>query len=89
MNFGQGHFSNPKDRGASAFGRPGQMNMHSLAGTATSGNITSHIDGEARDLPGQRSFSQLTSDYGAGRHEAYDSPLAQPAYSEHGKVRVL
>lgn len=46
------------------------------------------IPGETRDLPGQSSASFLTADYGAGRHEAYDSELAQPAYSGHGKVRV-
>lgn len=46
------------------------------------------IPGETRDLPGQSSASFLTTDYGMGRHEAYDSELAQPAYSGHGKVRV-
>jgi hypothetical protein len=89
MAFGSGTFRNPKDRGASARGVAGSMNTHSLAQTSTGGSISTGIAGEVRDLPGQRSFQQLTSDYGAGKHEAYDSPLAQPAYSEHGKVRVF
>jgi len=57
--------------------------------SSTGGHITTGIPGEMHDLPGQKAYQQLTADYGAGRHEAYDSPLAQPAYSEHGKVRVL
>lgn len=51
-------------------------------------NVGTKIDGELSDLPGQRSAQLVTTDYGMGRHEAYDSPLAQPAYSGHGKVRV-
>lgn len=51
-------------------------------------NIKSSIDGEMNDLPGQRAASMATIDYGEGRHEVYDSPLVQPAYSGHGKVRV-
>jgi hypothetical protein len=51
-------------------------------------NVGTRIDGELSDLPGQRSAQMVTTDYGMGKHEAYDSPLAQPAYSGHGKVKV-
>lgn len=51
-------------------------------------NVGAHIDGELADLPGQRSAQMVTTDYSMGKHEAYDSPLAQPAYSGHGKVKV-
>lgn len=51
-------------------------------------NINSRVEGEIADMPGQKSAQMVTADYGAGKHEAYDSPLAQPAYSGHGKVRV-
>ena len=54
-----------------------------------SGATRNSIEGESHDLPGSHAFQMLTSDYGEGRHTAYDSPLAQPAYSEHGKVRVM
>jgi hypothetical protein len=51
-------------------------------------SIGTRIDGELSDLPGQKSASMVTTDYSMGKHEAYDSPLAQPAYSGHGKVKV-
>lgn len=89
MAFGSGTFRNPKDRGGSARGLSGSMNTHQMNFSTSGGTISSGIAGEVRDLPGQHAFQQLTGDYGAGKHEAYDSPLAQPAYSEHGKVRVL
>lgn len=50
--------------------------------------IKSSIDGEVNDMPGGHSAQFVTTDYGEQRHMAYDSPLAQPAYSGHGKVRV-
>jgi hypothetical protein len=58
---------------------------HSVGGSY---NVGTKIDGELSDLPGQRSAQMVTTDYGMGKHEAYDSPLAQPAYSGHGKVKV-
>lgn len=54
----------------------------------SAGSIHSAVDGEFNDLPGQHAVQNVSSEYGAGRHEAYDSPLAQPAYSGHGKVQV-
>lgn len=50
--------------------------------------IAGGIQGEDRNLPGQRTAEFLTNDYGQQRHMAYDSELAQPAYSGHGKVQV-
>ena len=50
--------------------------------------IQTGIQGESRNLPGQRSAEFLTNEYSQQRHMAYDSQLAQPAYSGHGKVRV-
>lgn len=50
--------------------------------------ISGGTPGEDRNLPGQHTAQFLTQDYGMQRHEAYDSPLAQPAYSGHGKVQV-
>lgn len=44
--------------------------------------------GTPGDLPGSHSAQFATTDYGLGRHEAYDSPLAQPAYDGSGKVKV-
>jgi hypothetical protein len=51
-------------------------------------SIGTRVDGELADLPGQKSAQMVTTDYGLGKHTAYDSPLAQPAYSGHGKVKV-
>jgi hypothetical protein len=51
-------------------------------------SIQTGIEGEDRNLPGQRSAQFLANDYGQQRHQAYDSQLAQPAYSGHGKVQV-
>jgi hypothetical protein len=65
--------------------------MHSSAEADMSESsmpIKSRIEGELADMPGQKSASLSTADYGVGKHEAYDSQLAQPAYSGHGKVRV-
>ena len=58
---------------------------HSAGGSL---GITARVEGEPVDMPGSRSAQMITTDYGSGKHEAYDSPLAQPAYSGHGKVRV-
>ena len=80
-------FTNPKNRGANTNGLPAQMHPDAPNMSASSGSVHSSIDGEMRDMPGQMSYTQLTAEYGAGRHEAYDSPLAQPAYTEHGKVK--
>ena len=80
--------SNPKVHGPMG-GLNATMSHDSMNPSVSSGAIHTGIAGEMRDMPGQMAFQQLTSDYGAGRHEAYDSPLAQPAYSEHGKVRVF
>lgn len=66
--------------------KKGQMVSHGVNSSVSSGAVHTGIAGEMNDLPGQHGFQTLTSDYGAGRHEAYDSPLAQPAYTEHGKV---
>jgi hypothetical protein len=60
-----------------------QMNISGGSKTIQTG-----IEGEDRNLPGQRSAQFLTQDYGMQRHEAYDSQFAQPAYSGHGKVQV-
>lgn len=64
---------------------PDSDGNHSVGGSY---NVGTRIDGELSDLPGQRSAQMVTTDYGMGKHEAYDSPLAQPAYSGHGKVKV-
>ena len=61
---------------------------HGANSSQSAHNISPRIDGELADLPGQHSASMVTTDYGLGKHEAYDSPLAQPAYSGHGKVKV-
>ena len=55
---------------------------------AHSQNIQTGIQGEDRNLPGQRSAQFISNDYSQQRHMAYDSQLAQPAYSGHGKVQV-
>ena len=55
---------------------------------ANSQSIHTGTQGDTRNLPGQRSAQFLTNDYGEQRHMAYDSQLAQPAYSGHGKVQV-
>jgi len=57
---------------------------HSLSSMA----IKARLEGEPSDLPGGKSASLLTTDYGMGKHEAYDSQFAQPAYSGHGKVQT-
>lgn len=44
--------------------------------------------GTPGDMPGSHSAQFATTDYGLGKHEAYDSPLAQPAYDGSGKVKV-
>jgi hypothetical protein len=87
MNAGP-HFNNPKNRGPQG-GLNAAMSHDTPNFGSSSGMIHTGIAGETRDLPGGHAFQQLTSEYGAGRHEAYDSPLAQPAYSEHGKVQVF
>lgn len=79
--------SNPKWHGGTSH-IPAQMHTDGIGESHSSGTIRTSIEGEMRDLPGQHAFSQLTQEYGSERHEAYDSPLAQPAYSEHGKVMV-
>ena len=57
---------------------------HSMGSMA----IQARLEGEPNDIPGGKSASMITTDYGMGKHEAYDSPLAQPAYSGHGKVQT-
>ena len=79
--------SNPKWHGGTSH-IPAVMHTDGVGVSTSSGSVHMGIAGEMRDLPGAHAFSQLTQEYGAERHEAYDSPLAQPAYSEHGKVRV-
>ena len=78
-------FKNSKNHGPTG-GLNATMGVDSPSTSHSSGNIRTSVQGEMRDMPGQMAFSQLTTEYGAGRHTAYDSPLAQPAYSEHGKV---
>lgn len=87
MNAGP-RFNNPKNRGPKG-GLSAGVHSDGPNQSISNGSVRGSIEGEMRDLPGQHAFQQLTSEYGAGRHEAYDSPLAQPAYSEHGKVQVL
>ena len=55
---------------------------------AHSQSIHTGTEGDTKNLPGQRSSQFLSNDYGQQRHMAYDSQLAQPAYSGHGKVQV-
>lgn len=54
----------------------------------SSGSVRASIEGEPHDTPGSHAYQMVSQDYSGGRHEAYDSPLAQPAYSGHGKVEV-
>lgn len=61
---------------------------HAPTSSSSSGSLRHGIDGEPHDLPGSHSVQNVSTEYGAGRHEAYDSQLAQPAYSGHGKVQV-
>lgn len=61
---------------------------HGVSSSAMSHGISSSIDGEPYDTPGSHAAQMVSQEYGMGRHEAYDSPLAQPAYSGHGKVEV-
>jgi hypothetical protein len=65
-----------------------EMHTTSMNQSSHSGAIPGGIAGEDRNLPGQRSAQFLTNDYGEQRHMAYDTPLAQPVYSGHGKVQV-
>lgn len=51
-------------------------------------SIRASISGELGDTPGSHAAQFVANDYGEGRHAAYDSELAQPAYSGHGKVQV-
>ena len=65
-----------------------EMHTTAMAQSASTMAIPGGTQGEDRNLPGQRTAQFLTQDYGEQRHMAYDSPLAQPAYSGHGKVQV-
>lgn len=80
-----GTSSNPKNHGFSG-GISAEMHTDAPNLSGSHGNVRSSIEGEPHDMPGQHAFQLLSSDYGEGRHTAYDSPLAQPAYNEHGKV---
>lgn len=64
------------------------MSHDGVAQSVASHAIKSGVEGELHDMPGQHAAQMVTMDYSEGRHEAYDSPLAQPAYSGHGKVRT-
>lgn len=68
--------------------RNAEMIQHGVASQQHAMSVSTKIDGELSDLPGQKSATMVTTDYGQGKHEAYDSPLAQPAYSGHGKVQT-
>lgn len=68
--------------------RSADMTPHGVGVGESSGNVRSSIEGELNDTPGNHAYTMVSQDYSAGRHEAYDSQLAQPAYSGHGKVEV-
>ncbi len=61
------------------------MTMHGVDSQISSHSVTT---GLPKDTPGQMSGQFVSNDYGQGRHLAYDSPLAQPAYDGSGKVKV-
>jgi hypothetical protein len=61
------------------------MTPHGVATQLSSHSISTGTPG---DLPGSHAAEFATSDYGQGKHMAYDSPLAQPAYDGSGKVKV-
>lgn len=61
------------------------MTMHGVQTQLSAHSVSTGVPG---DLPGQHGAQMATSDYGAGKHEAYDSQLAQPAYDGAGKVKV-
>jgi hypothetical protein len=66
----------------------GEMSEDSPTVAHTAGNIRSSVDGEMHDTPGSHAYTNVSQEYSAQRHEAYDSQFAQPAYSGHGKVEV-
>lgn len=73
--------SNPPARNA-------DMTTTGVNESVSSQAIRSGINGELNDIPGSRSAQFVSNDYSNGRHTAYDSEFAQPAYSGHGKVQV-
>lgn len=84
MNVGP-KFANPKFHGAPTH-LHAEMHTDQMQGAVRHEVAQTGIPGEMRDPAGQSPRDFLTQDYGEQRHLAYDSPLAQPAYSEHGKV---
>lgn len=80
--------SNSKWHSPSPTVHSADMSTSQLDQQASSQSIKMHTEGVSKNLPGQHTAQFLTNDYGMQRHEAYDSPLAQPAYSGHGKVQV-
>lgn len=78
--------SNPKHFGATPTVHSPAMATDSLESRISSQTKSMGIPGEPHDPIGHSAQQFLTQDYGAQRHMAFDSPLAQPAYSESGKV---
>ena len=69
--------------------RHADMTQHGAASQmGGSHNVAGAVPGELHDTPGSHSAQFVTTDYGLGKHEAYDAEFAQPAYSGHGKVRT-
>lgn len=77
---------NPKHFGAVATGLNATSHSYDLENHLSSQTRSMGIPGEPRDPIGHSPSQMLTQDYSNQKHMAYDSPLAQPAYSEHGKV---
>ena len=65
--------------------RNADMTPHGVSTQLSAHSISTSTPG---DLPGSMSGQMATSDYSQGKHLAYDSPLAQPAYDGAGKVKV-
>lgn len=80
--------SNSKWHSPSPTVHSAQMTTTGVEQSAHTSMIAGGIEGEDRNLPGQRSAQFISNDYSQQRHMAYDSQLAQPAYSGHGKVQV-
>ena len=82
------HSSNSKWHSPAPTVHSAEVSTTSVDQAVHSQSIQTGIPGEDRNLPGQRSAQFLNNDYSSQRHMAYDSELAQPAYSGHGKVQV-
>lgn len=87
MNAGP-HGHNPKWHAPAPTRQQADVRQTQMDQTAHAQSIQTGTQGDMKNLPGQRSVQFLTNDYGVQRHESYESQLAQPAYSGHGKVRV-